>query len=139
MSPRWIALAIAAAAILFLVYRGTEQGLVYYYTPTEIHALTGTDIEKRIRVGGLVEGGSLQRTEGSLLLKFRISDGAQAVDVLFSGAPPDLFQEGRGAIAEGQWKPEGVFEADNILVKHSEEYQPVYDASSGSKPPYREP
>ncbi|MBI2061584.1 MAG: cytochrome c maturation protein CcmE [Nitrospirae bacterium] len=133
---RWIALAVAVLAVVFLVYRGTRTGMVYYYTPTEIKALTSDQMRERIRVGGLVEHGSLVKEPGTLRMTFRITDGAQSVDVEFKGAPPDLFTDGKGAVAEGTISPGGPFMADNIMVKHSEEYKPVYGAPTGHKPDF---
>lgn len=137
MTPaRWIALAIAVLAVAFLVYRGTRTGMVYYYTPTELKGLGPAELRNRIRVGGLVEQGSLVKEPGTLRMTFRITDGGQSVDVSFNGAPPDLFQDGKGAIAEGRMSAGGPFVADNIMVKHSEEYKPVYGAPPGHKPDF---
>lgn len=136
-TTRWVALAVAILAVAFLVYRGTRTGMVYYYTPTEIKGLSPDQMRGRIRVGGLVEQGSLVKEPGTLRMTFRITDGAQSVDVAFNGAPPDLFKDGKGAVAEGTISPGGPFMADNIMVKHSEEYKPVYGAPTGHKPDFQ--
>jgi len=130
MSPnrrRWAlvaSVALVVGALAYLVLGSFRQALVYYYTPSEILEMGSRIYGKTIRVGGVVREGSLERTPGSLRLRFAITDGQQEVPVVFEGVPPDLFREGKGAVAEGRWTPQGVFRADLIMAKHSEEYRP---------------
>jgi cytochrome c-type biogenesis protein CcmE len=75
-------------------------------------------------LGGLVAGGSVSRASDSLSVKFVVTDGAASVDVMYDGILPDLFREGQGIIAIGELKPEGYFEAAEVLAKHDENYMP---------------
>jgi len=84
---------------------------------------------KAYRLGGMVERGSLRWEPHTLSLTFALSDGRAAVPVRHKGAPPDLFGEGRGAVVEGSWSPEGYFRATHIMAKHSEEYKAPHDTS----------
>jgi len=87
------------------------------------------------RLGGMVVRGSLRWEPRTLDLAFALSDGKGTVRVRHTGTPPDLFGEGRGAVVEGAWTPEGYFKATQILAKHSEEYKAPHD---GSAPAYQE-
>ena len=106
-----------------LVLSAFRDSIVFFYSPTEI-------IEKRIssdrpmRIGGLVEVGSLQRAQGSLEIRFRVTDLNRAVPVIYAGVLPDLFREGQGVVAQGKLDGEGVFRASEVLAKHDENYMP---------------
>jgi cytochrome c-type biogenesis protein CcmE len=99
-----------------------NQNLLYYYSPTQVHA--GEAPESRsIRVGGLVENGSLKRQPGSMEVTFILTDYQQTVPVSYTGVLPDLFREGQGVIARG--KMDGSrFVAEEVLAKHDENYMP---------------
>jgi cytochrome c-type biogenesis protein CcmE len=117
-------LAIAAA----LVLSAFRDSIVFFNSPTDVaekHMAVGT----RIRVGGLVKPGTLQRGE-NLQIKFDVTDGKSDIPVQFQGIVPDLFREGQGVVAEGKLAPGGVFVADTVLAKHDERYMPreVVDA-----------
>lgn len=113
------ALGVATA----LVLSAFRDSIVFFYSPSEI-------VEKRIppdrpmRIGGLVEVGSLQRTQGSLEIRFRVTDLNHAVPVIYAGVLPDLFREGQGVVAQGKLDSEGVFRASEVLAKHDENYMP---------------
>jgi cytochrome c-type biogenesis protein CcmE len=83
-----------------------------------------------LRVGGLVLPGSVQRADGSLEVRFVLSDNAHTVPVVFSGVLPDLFVDGKGAIAQGRLDAQGTLQATEVLAKHDENYMPpeVHDA-----------
>ena len=106
-----------------LVLSAFRDSIVFFYSPSEI-------VEKRIppdramRIGGLVEVGSLQRAQGSLEIRFRVTDLNHAVAVVYAGALPDLFREGQGVVAQGKLDGEGVFRASEVLAKHDENYMP---------------
>lgn len=117
-------------AIGYLVWTGTQQALVYFYTPSEIQAREVERTGRRIRLGGLVVEGSLTYTPETLRYTFRLTDSSATIPVRFKGVPPDLFKEGTGAIVEGQMGADGVFNADVIMAKHNEEYRPP----SGNRP-----
>lgn len=94
----------------------------YFYAPSDLAGNPPGDAA--IRLGGLVEAGSVVRKPDGLTMAFRVTDNAQAVPVRYAGLVPDLFREGQGVIAEGRFGTDGVFVADTILAKHDENYMP---------------
>jgi cytochrome c-type biogenesis protein CcmE len=100
-----------------------NKNLLYYYSPTQIHAGEAPDA-RSIRVGGLVENGSVQREVGSLEVRFTLTDFSKTVGVSYTGVLPDLFREGQGVIARGRLRDDGVFVAEEVLAKHDENYMP---------------
>ena len=125
--------AVIAAALAYMIYAGVTQSAVYFVTPSELRA--GAVPGKAYRVGGMVVKGSLRWEPRTLDLAFALSDGKSSVPIKHRGTPPDLFGEGRGAVVEGSWTPDGYFKATQILAKHSEEYQAP---AHGGQPGYRE-
>lgn len=119
-----IGAAVILAAVGYLIWGGVQEALVYFYTPSELQAQGDKALGKRLRLGGMVEAGSLTKDPETLTLKFRITDGTASVPVRYKGIPPDLFTEGKGAVIEGTWAPGGVFQCDLIMAKHSEDYHP---------------
>ncbi len=116
-------LAIAVA----LVLNALSDSIVFFNSPSDIaekHIAPGT----RIRVGGIVKDGSVQRGE-NLNIRFVVTDGKSDVSVHYQGIVPDLFREGQGVVAEGRLEPNGIA-ADMVLAKHDERYMPreVVDA-----------
>lgn len=135
-SKRWMLLAtlgVVGSALLFLVFSSFNDALVYFYTPTEIQQQTATLTGKKIRIGGMVQAGSLTRTPGTLKIAFLVTDGKQQIPVRYEGMTPDLFREGQGVVVEGVWQPGEVFTANTILAKHSEDYVPVDMTAEGVK------
>jgi cytochrome c-type biogenesis protein CcmE len=116
---------VIAGALTYMIYAGVTQSAVYFVTPTELSAAPAAN--KAYRVGGMVVEGSLRWEPRTLDLSFQLSDGKAAVPVRHRGTPPDLFGEGRGAVVEGSWAPDGYFKATTILAKHSEEYKAPHD------------
>ena len=115
--------AVAVVAAVLLAMWGLRDRAAYFYTPSDIasgKAATG----EPIRLGGMVEQGSLERLGDGVTVRFRVDDGTAQVPVQFRGILPDLFREGSGAVAEGRLAQNGVFVADNILAKHDERYMP---------------
>jgi cytochrome c-type biogenesis protein CcmE len=113
-------LLAAAAALVLSAFR---DSLVFFYGPTEALARElGAD--RRIRLGGLVEPGSVGKASDGITVTFKITDGAASVPVRFAGILPDLFREGQGIVAEGRLVS-GTFEARNVLAKHDENYMPA--------------
>jgi cytochrome c-type biogenesis protein CcmE len=100
-----------------------EKNMLYYYSPTQILAGEAPD-SRSIRVGGLVENGSVQREPGSLEVRFTLTDFANTVGVSYTGVLPDLFREGQGIIARGKLTDDGLFVAEEVLAKHDENYMP---------------
>jgi cytochrome c-type biogenesis protein CcmE len=117
-------LAIAVA----LVLNALSGSIVFFNSPTDIvekHIPAGS----RVRVGGLVKDGSVQRGD-NLRIHFAVTDGKSDVTVHYQGIVPDLFREGQGVVAEGMLEPGGTLDADTVLAKHDERYMPreVVDA-----------
>ena len=118
---------VIVAALAYMIYAGVTQSAVYFVTPSEIQAAPVTG--KSYRLGGLVAPGSLRWEPRTLDLAFTLTDGKASIPVRHKGSPPDLFGEGRGAVVEGTWSPDGHFKATLILAKHSEEYKAPHDTS----------
>src|SRR5204863_3914031 len=99
-----------------------KDSIVFFTSPTDLaekHVKPGT----RVRIGGLVEQGSVSRGDG-LMVRFAVTDGNSTVPVVYQGLLPDLFREGQGVVAEGVLDGQGTFRADNVLAKHDETYMP---------------
>jgi cytochrome c-type biogenesis protein CcmE len=125
-----IGAAVIAACVGYLVYGGIQETIVYFVTPSELHAKGTSAFGKSLRLGGLVKAGSWNKEPGTLSHTFDLVDETSTVRVAFRGIPPDLFGEGRGALVEGTYSPDGVFQARTILAKHSEEYKATEDHAS---------
>ncbi|MGE0828030.1 MAG: cytochrome c maturation protein CcmE [Hyphomonadaceae bacterium] len=110
---------LALAVTLTLI--GLRDSVVFFYAPAELAEKARPG--ERVRIGGLVEEGSVSRDEVGALL-FTVTDGASTIDVRYEGQPPDLFREGQGIVAEGVYAPGQRFAADNVLAKHDETYMP---------------
>ncbi|MEW7981731.1 MAG: cytochrome c maturation protein CcmE [gamma proteobacterium symbiont of Phacoides pectinatus] len=106
----------------WLVLNALDNNLSYFFSPTEV-VENKAPADHVFRLGGLVEGGSLQRGQ-ELTIRFVVSDGANRVNVAYTGILPDLFAEGQGVIAQGRMGEDGVFIADEVLAKHDENYMP---------------
>ena len=113
-------LALAAAAGLVLA--AFEDNIVFFHSPTEI-VKKNIRPEQRLRVGGLVEEGTVKQTGQDAITSFRVTDLTTSLTVNFKGILPDLFREGQGVVAEGHYQ-NGVFEAKEVLAKHDETYMP---------------
>ncbi len=111
-------LALAAGLVLFAM----RDSIVFFYGPTEI-AEKGVAPGTRMRLGGLVETGSVQRGPGQRVA-FAVTDGRSTVKVSYDGLLPDLFREGQGVVTEGIFEGAGRFKADSVLAKHDETYMP---------------
>jgi cytochrome c-type biogenesis protein CcmE len=109
-----------AAIIGWLAFSGVGNALVYYLTPTELAARGEAAIGQSVRLGGLVLPGSVSGSATDLT--FVLTDGETEITVHSSVAPTSSFREGAGAVVEGVLGPDGVFEADEVLVKHDENY-----------------
>jgi len=113
--------AIAIAATLIL--SAMKSNMTYFFSPTEV--IEGkSPANKTIRLGGLVEEGSVKRQDDGLTVHFRVTDNARTVAVVYTGILPDLFREGQGVVAQGRMDGSGVFMADEVLAKHDETYMP---------------
>ena len=115
------ALGVLVVAVA-LVLGALKDSIVFFNSPSDLaekQIKPGT----RVRIGGLVKEGSVQRGD-KLAVRFEVTDGKSTVGVAYRGLLPDLFREGQGVVAEGALDAEGMFEADSVLAKHDESYMP---------------
>ena len=113
--------ALAAAAALILT--AFQQNLVFFFTPSQV-AAKEAPVGKTFRIGGMVETGSVKRQPDGLTVHFVVTDTAKSIPVVYRGALPDLFREGKGVVAQGRVGVDGVFTASEVLAKHDENYMP---------------
>ena len=116
------ALAALIAAALLAAWALRNQAS-YFYLPAEM-ASKPPAADRAVRLGGMVDAGSLKTAPDGITISFMVSDGKAQVPVTFTGITPDLFKEGSGVVAEGHRRADGVFVADNLLAKHDEKYVP---------------
>ena len=126
-NQRLTLLVLAVAAMLgavLLAMSALKDQAAYFYSPGDV-ARKGPPAGRAVRVGGMVETGSLRRAADGVTIEFRIADETpHTIAVRFKGIVPDLFKENSGVVAEGRFRPGGLFVADNILAKHDETYMP---------------
>lgn len=133
-------IAVAVLLVMFALSRTVS----YFYMPSDL-VTKPVEPETRIRLGGLVENGSVIRGNGTEV-QFAVTDGNGSVEVRYAGILPDLFREGQGVVTEGRFKTDGgPFIADSVLAKHDENYMPkevadrlkeegVWEGAGGKKP-----
>jgi cytochrome c-type biogenesis protein CcmE len=128
-----IVAGVSVAALL--AFQAFKSNVMFFFDPSQV-AAGEAPTEKRFRLGGMVEKGSLDKTSGTLDVKFLVTDFKHTVAVKYSGILPDLFREGQGVIAYGRMQGE-TFAADEILAKHDEKYMPpeVAKALKDNPPP----
>ena len=107
----------------YLVASAFKNNLVFFFSPTQV-AAKEAPVNRTFRIGGLVEDGTLKRDNDGLTVRFTVTDTAASIPVVYKGILPDLFKEGRGCVAQGRIGPDGVFQADEVLAKHDENYMP---------------
>jgi cytochrome c-type biogenesis protein CcmE len=117
-----IALAAMIGAGLLAAWALRSQAS-FFYLPAEMQANPPTP-DRAVRLGGMVEAGSLKTDLDGVTIRFVVSDDKARVPVVFKGIVPDLFKEASGVVAEGRRGSDGVFVADNLLAKHDEKYVP---------------
>jgi cytochrome c-type biogenesis protein CcmE len=116
----------------YLVWGGIGNNLVYFLTPTELLAKGSSVYGASVRLGGIVQPGTVHWDAASRQLTFRLKDDQDhAVEVVSTGVPPQMFSEGIGAVVEGVYTRDGVFHSHNLMIKHSNEYRPP---ATGTKP-----
>lgn len=120
-------LVLGVAVAAYLGFTAFSKNLMYFYTPSDIASGNAPE-NARLRLGGLVETGSVKRGEG-LEVRFTLADCEQKVPVVFEGILPDLFREGQGIVATGHVE-QGRFRAEEVLAKHDENYMPPELADS---------
>jgi len=131
-----LAIFIGLGATIGLVLYALNQNMDLFYTPSEL--VNGKDGKKpevgqRLRIGGMVEVGSVKRDPSSLKVSFLLHDKGPSVTVIYEGILPDLFREGQGIVAQGVLKDETTVEAFEVLAKHDEEYMPPEIAEAMQK------
>ncbi|MCW9033328.1 MAG: cytochrome c maturation protein CcmE [Rhodospirillales bacterium] len=119
----FVALALLAlGAAVALVMAAFEENIVFFFSPTEM-GQKEVDPTQRLRLGGLVEEGSITKAADGVTVQFVVTDTVNTIPVEFRGILPDLFREGQGVVCEGRLI-NGVFKADEVLAKHDENYMP---------------
>ena len=138
MKPRtrralWIVGGLAALGVASaLVLNAFQSNLVFFFTPSQV-ASNEAPRDRSFRVGGLVEAGSVTRDKDALTVRFRVTDTAQTIPVVYTGLLPDLFREGKGVVAQGRLNADGTFRATEVLAKHDENYMPPEAADALKK------
>lgn len=117
-----VALVVLIGAGLLAAWALRNQAS-YFYVPSEIVAHP-PEADRAVRLGGMVEKGSLKTAADGVTIHFVVQDGKARVPVTFKGIVPSLFVEGSGVVAEGRMGADGTFVADNLLAKHDENYVP---------------
>jgi len=134
-NQRLTLLVLAMAAVLgavLLAMSALKDQAAYFYAPGDV-AREGPPVGRAVRIGGMVQAGSLRRAPDGVTIHFTVSDETpHTIPVRFTGIVPDLFKENSGVVAEGRFQSGGLFVADNILAKHDENYMPPQlDAKKG--------
>ena len=106
---------------VFLILKSLEENVVYFQSPSDVKVLSEVD-KKKIRIGGMVKKNSISITANEI--KFIITDFKNEINVSYTGAVPNLFEEEKGVVAEGFLKDRNFFSATKILAKHDENYMP---------------
>lgn len=126
-NQRLVLLVLAVAAMLgaaLLAMSALKDQAAYFYAPGDV-ARGGPPVGRAVRIGGMVQAGSLKRASDGVTIHFTVRDETpHTIPVRFTGIVPDLFKENSGVVAEGRFQPGGLFVADNILAKHDENYMP---------------
>ena len=118
-----LAALVAIIAAWLLAASALKDEAAYFYVPNDVKT-KGVEPGKAVRLGGMVEKGSLRHEADGVTIRFTVTDGKAQVAVTFKGIAPDLFREGSGVVAEGAFDTQGTFVASNLLAKHDERYMP---------------
>ena len=116
------ALAIVAGSLGWIAFKGLSGNLVYFMTPTELLRGGPVEVGQRVRLGGLVDPGSVQ--QDGVTYRFIVSDGTSRITIVDTAGVPALFAACKGVVVEGTLGSDGAFHADTVLVKHSDNYRP---------------
>ncbi len=129
MKPRHKRFAFIAAGVVCLgvavalVLNAFQSNLVFFHSPSDVIAGTAPK-DRTIRIGGLVQTGTVKRVGDGLTVQFDVTDTVKTIAVAYLGTLPDLFREGKGVVVQGRMRPDGVFQASEVLAKHDENYMP---------------
>ena len=120
----WVLGIVAGVAIAaYFASQALRSNVMFFFDPTQVSAHE-VKPGQRFQLGGMVEKGSVERTTGSLEVRFLVTDFKSTVKVRYQGVLPDLFREGTGVVAHGKLGEDGVFVADEVIAKHDEKYMP---------------
>ena len=108
--------------LVFIILKSLEENVVYFFSPTEIYNKPGISLNKKVRIGGLVKEGSINRQGDTI--NFIITDLKNEIAVTYNGLVPNLFSEGKGVVVEGKLNDKKYFIDYKILAKHDENYMP---------------
>ena len=125
----FVCAAIVVAALGWIAVRGLTGSFVYYLTPTDIAVDHQAAVDQRVRLGGYVVPGSVDRDGGALT--FTVSDDSESLDVVSTGPVPRMFRSGQGVVLEGALGEDGRFHSDTVLVKHDGTYRAPDSARAG--------
>ena len=114
---------VVLGAVVALVLNAFQSNLVFFFSPTQVAAGEAPK-GKPFRIGGMVKDGTIQREADGVTLRFVITDTERDITVAYKGILPDLFKEGKGAVAQGRLDENGLFVAKEVLAKHDENYMP---------------
>ncbi len=135
-NQRLTLLIVAVVAVLgavVLAMSALRDQAAYFYTPGDV-AAKGLPLDRAVRIGGMVEGGSIERRPDGVTIHFVVGDETDAtIPVRFTGIAPELFRENSGVIAEGRFAPDGSFTASEILARHDENYMPAELRKAGER------
>ncbi len=120
------------------VLNAFRSNLVYFYSPTEVFE-GKAPVDKTFRIGGLVQEGSVQRSQDGLKVNFVVTDLKKTLPVYYEGILPDLFREGQGVVVQGKLNPDKRFIAKEVLAKHDENYMPPEAAKALEGRQYKNP
>lgn len=125
MKRTWVlgGAAVIVGVFAWMLFGGLEKNMVFFLTPRELLAKGTEGVGVPVRLGGQVKPGSVKWDAQALDLRFTVTDGGGEIPVRSTGAPPQMFRDGMGVIVEGRVGKGGVFEASNLMVKHSNEYR----------------
>jgi cytochrome c-type biogenesis protein CcmE len=138
MKPRHKRFAVIGLGLVVLgvatvlILNAFQSNLVFFFTPSQV-ASGEVPQGRSFRIGGMVEDGSLVRENDGLTVRFIVTDTAKRVPVSYKGILPDLFKEGKGAVAQGKLDADGTFVASEVLAKHDENYMPPEAAEALAK------
>ena len=117
-----VAVAVAVLAFVAIAAGGINDNLVYYWTPTDLHAAGNKAYGATIRLGGMVAAGSIRHRPGTTGVEFDVKDAGAVVHVKSSGVPPQMFRDGIGVVVEGTMTRDGSFDSHRLMVSHNNEY-----------------
>ena len=128
-----VTISIAAISLLAVSYGGMGESVIYYWSPTELHAAPNAH-DATVRLGGMVVPGSVDWDRDKGHVAFKVTDGKETVDVFCDGTPPQMFKAGIGVVVEGQLHSDNIFRTSRIMVKHSNEYEAPEEGEGHTNP-----